>query len=241
MSETLRDRGLLTALRYLTAPPISQDDLELLAKLKLTAQWFTTDTRAVDRALRVIRLGIDPYRFPWLRRGDVPTEEERESAVLSTAALMASQRIQTDRRNYAKDEQEEAVAAMLRSLGYTEIPRRPMTNTLHFPGPGEFCSETDFGGGRADLVIRLRDGSIMPVECKVSNSYTNSVKRLNREAAAKAEAWIRRFGTSTIPSAVLSGAFKVDNLLAAQEQGLTLFWAHNLHALATFIESADPA
>jgi hypothetical protein len=32
----------------------------------------------------------------------------------------------------------------------------------------------------------------------VSNSATNSVKRLNREAAAKAEAWIRDLGATQI-------------------------------------------
>ena len=102
---------------------------------------------------------------------------------------------------------------------------------------GEFCRESDFGGRKADLIVRLWDGRVLPVECKVSNSSTNSVKRLNNDAAAKAEVWIKEFGTATvIPAAVLSGVFKIHNLENAQARGLTLFWAHRLDAMIDFIE-----
>ena len=50
----------------------------------------------------------------------------------------------------------------------------------------------------------------MPLECKVSNSSTNSVKRLNNDAAVKAETWRQDFGTVPIvPAAVLSGVYKL--------------------------------
>ena len=78
----------------------------------------------------------------------------------------------------------------------------------------------------------------MPTECKVSNSSTNSVKRLNNDAAAKAKTWIQEFGTATcVPAAVLSGVFKVHNLASAQADGLTLFWAHRLEPMIEFIET----
>jgi hypothetical protein len=42
------------------------------------------------------------------------------------------------------------------------------------------------------------------------------VKRLNNDAAAKAEYWLKEFGTSqVIPAAILSGVFKVTNLTQA--------------------------
>ena len=79
----------------------------------------------------------------------------------------------------------------------------------------------------------------MPIECKVSNSATNSVKRLNNDAAAKASAWIDYFGRGqTVPSAVLSGVFKRHNVVQAQAAGLTIFWAHDLQPLGDFILSA---
>ena len=81
----------------------------------------------------------------------------------------------------------------------------------------------------------------MPIECKVSNSSTNSVKRLNNDAAAKASDWIEEFGSgATVPSAVLSGIFKTRNLEQAQAQHLTIFWAHNLDALVNFIHATNP-
>jgi hypothetical protein len=79
----------------------------------------------------------------------------------------------------------------------------------------------------------------MPIEAKVSNSSTNSVKRLNNDAAVKARQWTQEFGTSNVvPSAVLGGVFKIHNLRSAQDSDhLTIFWAHSLDAMVQFIDS----
>jgi hypothetical protein len=78
----------------------------------------------------------------------------------------------------------------------------------------------------------------MAIECKVSNSATNSVKRLNNDAAAKAEAWLKDFGTrQVVPAAILSGVYKLHNLEDAQSRGLSLFWAHDLKALTDWIST----
>ncbi len=77
----------------------------------------------------------------------------------------------------------------------------------------------------------------MPLECKVSNSSTNSVKRLNNDAAVKAGSWIDDLGSNhVVPVAVLSGVYKLRNLVDAQNRGLTLFWAHNLASMIDWIE-----
>jgi hypothetical protein len=81
----------------------------------------------------------------------------------------------------------------------------------------------------------------MAIECKVSNSSINSVKRLNREAAGKAEKWIYEFGAlNVVPVAVLSGVYKLHNLMDAQARGLTLYWAHDLDQLLDWIEGTRP-
>jgi hypothetical protein len=68
------------------------------------------------------------------------------------------------------------------------------------------------------------------------------VKRLNNDAAAKAEDWIKGFGTKQIvPAAVLSGVYKIHNLENAQNRGLTVFWAHDLQRLTDWIEQTKPA
>lgn len=80
----------------------------------------------------------------------------------------------------------------------------------------------------------------MAIECKVSNSSTNSVKRLNNDAAAKAEDWIGQFGTrNVVPVAVLSGVYKIHNLTNAQSRGLTIFWAHDLDELMSWIQQTQ--
>ena len=78
----------------------------------------------------------------------------------------------------------------------------------------------------------------MPIECKVSNSSTNSVKRLNNDAAVKAVSWKSDFGTvQVVPAAVLSGVYKLHNLKDAQDRGLTLFWSHDIAELIDWIEA----
>ena len=72
----------------------------------------------------------------------------------------------------------------------------------------------------------------------MSNSSTNSVKRLNNDAAVKAASWKVDFGLrQVVPTAVLSGVYKLHNLMDAQERGLTIFWAHDLAPMTEWIEN----
>ena len=236
--ELLTDPQQLTAIRYLASPAISEDDLKVLADAALTPKRLNADPDMARRVIETVLLGLDRERFPWVAESREPTEGERATAVVSTAALIATQKVQTGRRNEAKKTQEGAVADALRAAGFTEVPTRAVTNMSHLPAHGEFCAEALFGSRKADLIVRLWDGRVMPTECKVSNSSTNSVKRLNNDAAVKARTWIQEFGTVTcVPAAVLSGVFKTRNLISAQADGLTLFWAHGLDRMISFITS----
>lgn len=236
--ELLTQPDLLTAIRYLASPAISEDDLKVLAEAVLSPKRLRDDPDTARRVIDTVLLGLDRNRFPWVSEDREPTTAEREAAVISTAALIATQKVQTARRTTAKDDQEEVVAAVLESNHLTQVPRRTVSNVSYLPNPGEFCRESLFGSRKADLIVRMWDGRALPVECKVSNSSTNSVKRLNNDAAVKARTWMQEFGTSTVvPAAVLSGVFKVHNLKSAQADGLTLFWAHRLDAMIEFIVS----
>lgn len=236
--ELLTRADVLTAIRYLASPPISSDDLKVLADAKLSPTRLRESPEMARRVIDTVLLGLDRERFPWVSEDREPTHVERDAAILSSAALIASRTVLTVRSNDAKDDQEDAVAECLKAHSLIEVERRPVSNTSHLPAPGEFCRESMFGSRKADLVVTLWDGRSMPVECKVSNSSTNSVKRLNNDAAVKAKTWNQEFGTSNVvPVAVLSGVFKVHNLAAAQRDGLTLFWAHRLEAMVEFIEN----
>lgn len=231
----------LTAIRYLASPAISEDDLKVLADAVLTASRLRAEPDMARRVIDTVMMGLDRERFPWVAESREPTEAERAASVISTAALIATQKVQTSRRNDAKTEQEQAVADALLANGFTQVDRRSVSNVQQLPAPGEFCAESLFGSRKADLIVRLWDGRAMPTECKVSNSSTNSVKRLNNDAAVKGKTWIQEFGTATcVPAAVLSGVFKVHNLASAQADGLTLFWAHRLEAMIEFIDGTRP-
>lgn len=239
--ELLTSPEQLTAVRYLASPAISEDDLKVLADAALTPKRLRADPEMARRVIDTVLLGLDRERFPWVAEDREPSEAERATAVVSTAALIATQKVQTGRRTRAKKDQEGAVADALSSAGLVEAPTRRIENVSHFPGCGEFCAEAHLGERKADLIVRLWDGRIMPIECKVSNSSTNSVKRLNNDTAAKARTWLQEFGTATcVPAAVLSGVFKVHNLVAAQSDGLTLFWSHDLGSLVEFVNGTRP-
>lgn len=237
----LTNKGLLEALRYLPGPPISTDDLKTVADAKLTAKNLRVDTEMVQRIVGVILDGLDRRRFPWVAENREPTEQEREAAVLASAALMATRKTETIRRHVGKNTQEDAVSDALEACGLTKVPtRRVEPGLAHAPAPGEFCRESYLGERKADFIIRLWDHRMMPIECKVSNSATNSVKRLNNDAAAKAVEWRRVFGEGVVPSAVLGGVYKLGNLESAQRTGLALFWEHDLKTLLDWIDRARP-
>jgi hypothetical protein len=231
--------SLIRAARYLGGPPISADDLDTLAESKI-ANRSRLDQDLARRAAMVIEAAIDPERFPWLfaapRR--TPTLHERDTAIRWTAGLQTVQEIQTGRRGESASRQERAVEAMLESLGFTRTPRRPIDITGGL-APGEFCREAVVVGTKCDVPVGLRDGRLLFIECKVSNSQTNSVKRLNRECGGKARAWREAFGDRAITAAVLAGVFKLKNLRDAQTgDHVAIFWEHDLAALATFIQAA---
>lgn len=227
------------ALRYLAGPPISSDDLKKLADVaSLSPAALSGDPRALQKVLRVVTDSFDTFRFPWVDEKRKATSAEKSAALLASAALMAAQKMATARRNDAKREQEDGVKTFLSSMGFSEVRSGAITTIVQGPGPTEFAGESLLGTRKADVVVRLHDTRLLAIECKVSNSAINSVKRVNNDAAAKAEEWSSKFGTDQIvPAAVLSGVYKVENLLEAQRRGLHLFWAHDLERLRAFIES----
>ncbi len=235
--EVLTDQKLLDAFRYLAGPPISEDDLKVLADAPSLAKGrLKKSPEDVRRLIEVVRAVLDRRRFAWVREKRDPTESERDAAIMASAALMAVRRVETNRRNTGKQQQEDLVKQALRNLEFKEISPRTIPTFAQGPQSGEFCGESMLAGRKADVVLRLWDDRVMPIECKVSNSALNSVKRLNNDAAAKAEGWKRDLGLrQVVPVAVLAGVYNLSNLLDAQDRGLTLIWSHDLQPLTTWI------
>jgi hypothetical protein len=137
------------------------------------------------RVIETVLIGLDRRRFPWIVEGRDPDAHEREAAALASAALLATSRSSTLRRSEGKTRQEDAVAVALIEDDFEQVPTRTISTLTDAPAPGQFCRESMFGSRKADFIIGLWDGRKMPLECKVSNSSTNSVKRLNNDAAVK--------------------------------------------------------
>ncbi len=237
--DVLTNPNLLDAFRYLAGPPISADDLRVLAEAVLTPSRLRNDEEMVRRIVEVVRAGIDRRRFPWVSDAREPTEAERSGAVLASAVLIATNRVGTSRRSVGKERQEALVEQALVQAQMKKVPTRIVETMNLAPRPGEFCRESQLGSRKADFVIGLYDQRLLAVECKVSNSEINSIKRLNNDAAAKATTWLKEFGSkNVVPSAVLSGVFKLRHLLRAQEeQGCTIFWAHDIGAMVRWIDA----
>jgi hypothetical protein len=230
--------ALVNAARYLDGPPVSQDDLETIVKVAAAAEEAEQTTGR--RVATVITAGLDRERFPWLFEPTPrsPTDPERDLALRWTAGLWGVQRAATRRRGEEATRQEEAVKQLLRDQHFDEVARRRIDRVGDLE-PGQFCPEAVTGGVKCDVPIRLRNGYLLLIECKVSSSSVNSVKRLNHETGNKAGEWARRFGEQAFPMAVLAGVFRKVNLIRAQNhQGIYLIWEHNLEPLAAFLDSA---
>jgi hypothetical protein len=228
----------LEAFRYTAAPPVSSDDLESLSGVPWT-RFFSPSgwPRVVDTVMSL----VDRQRFPWLMDLREPTAAERETAIVSTAAQIASSRIQTARRMESKDAQEELARNALKQAGFLEVEPRVINTLRSAPRPGEFCGESMLGSRKADIVVGLWDDRVLAIECKVSNSALNSVKRIKNDAAVKAKLWIQEFGTQLIvPAAVIAGVFKPANLLSAQDDGLTIWWSHDVEQLIGWVQATRP-
>ena len=229
-------KKLGNAFRYLAGPPMSAEDLRLLAGASLAPGRLARDPAAARRVLETIRQRLDDRRFPWIADRRPPTGIERQAAVMASAAMMTVQTLATGRRILKEAAQEKAIRDFLVSLGYREAAARRIVYLDQAPTAGQFCARCIVGGRKADLAVRLFDGRLMAIECEVSNNFANGHKHLNKDATTKAQSWYKRFGVGqVVPTAVLSGVFDAETLFEAQSTPLTLFWSHDLSPLRDFV------
>jgi hypothetical protein len=230
------DASLIAAARFVAAPPVSADDLKTLIGGNLGAR--SPDAERAARAAKIVRTAWDPLRFPWLAQRRPATDIERETAIKWTASIWAIESMRTYQRNASARKQELKVAEAVKAAGFQPLaPRR--IDALEQLAKGSFTRECRIGDHKSDVPVRLHDGRLLAIECKVSNSAVNSKKRLNNDVGAKAADWKKTFGAQVITAVVLSGVYSLGNLIAAQEhQDITIFWAHDLGRLTEFATAA---
>ena len=233
----LTDRTRRDAFRYLAGPPISDDDWMTLARAaSLSPGRLASHPGTVKRLADVVEKALDRRRFPWLSENRPPTQAERDAAAMASACLWAYQRTQAARRSSGKKRLEGQVEQALQKGGFVREPSRDVALLRDAPQAGQFCRESSVAGRRADFVVGLWDGRYLFIECKDSNSYVNSVKRLNNDTAAKAVFWLRKFGEqAVVPVAFISGVFYLNSLIEAQRTRLALFWGHGTNEFGQWL------
>ncbi len=233
-ADLIREKGLWQTLRYTCAPRVSEEDLWTMVGKKFK----TVPAAHAELTAKVLSGLVDAKRFPWVIGGRTPTEAERAAAILATITLLAHEQLSTSRRGNASRSQEDQVSDALIAAGWTLDSSRAAISALDGLARGSFSRERKVGGAKCDIPIRLRDGRLLAVECKVSNGPKNSWKRLQREVGGKAETWRGAYGAQVITGAVLAGVFDLKCLSDAQnKQNVALFWQHNLKPLIDFVTS----
>ncbi len=189
ISELVKDEYLRVALRYLGAPPISDDGLETLIGFSLAWTLIRDDPSRAESIHSVIAAILDPKRFPWVAEGRIPTPHERDAAILASTVIAAAQRVQTSRRTDERKSLEGAVRSLLTEVGLKEvICGRIESLRRDAPGPGFFSAgPCVVGEDEADVVVGLFDHRILAIECKASNSEINSRKQINKEIGQDAQ------------------------------------------------------
>lgn len=234
-------QDLLNAARYLAAPTVSAGTLELIATDASKAEM-------IDRYL-------DRDRFPWLdakKQVDLSDPAVR-TAIKISATVWTEQRVATKARTESSRKQEGLVREALSSAGLTYVEPKVIRERIKELGDspteglmpknyqealkrGEFTREIRVAGSKCDVPVRLSNGKLLPIECKVSNTEVNSVKRLLRETGGKHSRWRGAFG-ELYTGAVLGGAFKLINLQQAQREGMLIFFDHDLDSLKHYVEA----
>jgi hypothetical protein len=92
LRDLLKTEAHLEALRYLVAPPISEDDLKVVAGIpSLSPRVLGRNPEAQTRIVLLLERALDPRRFSWLGR-DTPSAADQHAAVVASTTLLASRR-----------------------------------------------------------------------------------------------------------------------------------------------------
>lgn len=225
------DRDIWQTLRFFCAPPVSEENLWTFVGKKFSG---SLPNGLEAKMAEILVSTIDPVRFPWIAAERAPTKSERHAAVMSTTMMMTQAQFHTMNRGITSQTQEAAVHSILESAGFTldHGAKTPMDLK-----PGTFCKEKVLFNKKCDVPVRLHDNRLLTLECKVSNTPKNSWKRLNQEAVGKSAHWREHLGDGVVTGCVLAGVFDTACLVQAQDQGIMIFWQHDLSSLVRFVKA----
>lgn len=244
LTAALQDSGKHTLVfRHLLAPPKSQDQFKLLCDAWPKSSEKSERPLGPDIASAVANAlydWMDREIAPWLRLNRSPTEVERERLVERVISFIAPKQTETEKRNRLSVAQEGAVVDLLKSLGWKQMPSVALDTRAAIP-PKHFMQKTKFATAtttaqEVDIACGLRGSYVAAMECKVTNDATNSVKRIN-DILKKANAWKAHWGSFVETAALLQGVIKPDDVQRLSDEGVMVFWSHDLNEFALWISS----
>ncbi len=234
----------LVALRQMMAPPMSQDQFKILcrsyskARENSGAAFPREEATSIAAAFETWR---DREATGWLDDARPPLDEEVTRLVTATVPLLASQMYTTRRRGASSTTQESAVVDLLLRMGWQRTPSR-LIDTRASLGPRQFAHKTRFATTtrpqEVDIACGLGETIVLAMECKVSNDETNSVKRVN-DVLKKATSWKDHWGKSFVRTgALLQGVFAFKEVERLLDEGVHVFWSHDIDRLEAYLLKA---
>lgn len=230
------------AFRHLLAPPKSQDQFKLLcpgwSKSTEKSGRGLNEAAAIEVAVAIERW-LDVGITPWRVANRPPTAAERSLVVERVVSFIAPKATDTAKRNRLSNIQEQAVVQLLLGNGWTQLPSteidgRGVVPTRHFMHKTRFATATT-NAQEVDIACGLRGSVVAAMECKVTNDATNSVKRIN-DVLKKAAAWKTHYGSFVETAALLQGVIKPSDVQRLTDEGVQVFWSHDLDAFSDWIE-----
>jgi len=187
------DASLVQPARFLTAPPVSADDLTTLIGGNISGK--APDKDRATQAAKIIRSAWDPLRFPWIEATRSPTKAERRTAILWTASIWAIEAMRTLKRNESSRQQEDLVSRTLEGAGYTRIPRAG-SSTLTILNAVASRARRCWAVRRATCRCGYMTDACSPLSAKCltrpSTPESASIRRLERTRRTGARTLVRR-------------------------------------------------
>lgn len=229
--------------RHLLAPPKSQDQFKLLCEA-----WSKSSEKsgraqkpeAAKAVAEVLAQWMDRKIAPWLAANRDPTDVERELLIERIISFIAPKLTETQKRNRLSAEQEDAVVQLLLNLGWVQLPSVTIDTRAAVP-PRHFMNKTRFATAtttaqEVDIACGFTSSYVAAMECKVTNDATNSVKRVN-DVLKKAAAWKAHWGSFVETAALLQGVIKPEDVQRLTDEGVQVFWSHDLDKFASWVQS----
>ena len=232
----------IIVLRHLFAPPISQDQLKLIAPLYpkgAEKTWTKLTPAAAAEFEKEFLARRDKNLTAWLATNANPTKRQVKRVIDTVTPMISSQIFNTVRRNRLSDDQEKAVEALLIAKGWTKSPSVTVSNTADL-SPLHYMRKTRAKASKTatkevDIACGVSANLILAMECKVSNDATNSVKRVS-DVLDKAKSWQTHWGGFIQTAALLQGVIAYKEVVRLMNDNVLVFWSHDLEALSSWLD-----